>query len=147
MHHWLWLGSSLLHSATQSVVVQNLSPNTRYEFVVRLHVDQTSSAWSSVAFHRTSPAGNLTPHGGSSAPLLLSYPWFLCSFDLSWIIYLDVFLIEHCCLCVQRLASLLREWEWLWSRTTPLWCRGGSPRSPTWPWRTTPSCTPPRRRG
>lgn len=39
-------------------MVQNLSPNTRYEFVVRLHVDQTSSAWSPVVFHRTLPAGN-----------------------------------------------------------------------------------------
>lgn len=47
-----------VHSITQSVMVQNLDPNTRYEFVVRLHVDQISSPWSSVVYHRTLPAGN-----------------------------------------------------------------------------------------
>lgn len=46
-----------VHSTTQTVVVQNLDPNTRYEFVVRLHVDQISSPWSSVVYHRTLPAG------------------------------------------------------------------------------------------
>lgn len=46
-----------VHSSTQMVVVQNLDPNTRYEFVVRLHVDQVSSPWSSVVYHRTLPAG------------------------------------------------------------------------------------------
>lgn len=47
-----------VHSTAQSVVVQNLDPSTRYEFVVRLHVDQMSSPWSSVVYHRTLPAGN-----------------------------------------------------------------------------------------
>lgn len=47
-----------VHSTKQSVMVQNLDPNTRYEFVVRLHVDQMSSPWSSVVYHRTQPAGN-----------------------------------------------------------------------------------------
>lgn len=47
-----------LHSTKQSVVVQNLIPNTRYEFVVRLHVDQMSSPWSLVVYHQTLPAGN-----------------------------------------------------------------------------------------
>uniref|UniRef100_A0A3Q3WNT7 Protogenin n=1 Tax=Mola mola TaxID=94237 RepID=A0A3Q3WNT7_MOLML len=45
-----------LQIPTQTVVVQNLAPNTRYEFVVRLHVDQISSPWSSVVYHRTPPA-------------------------------------------------------------------------------------------
>lgn len=47
-----------VHSAKQSVMVQNLEPNTRYEFVVRLHVDQMSSPWSPVVYHQTLPAGN-----------------------------------------------------------------------------------------
>lgn len=51
------LRTLFVHSATQMVVVQNLDPNTRYEFVVRLHVDQISSPWSSVVYHRTLPAG------------------------------------------------------------------------------------------
>ncbi len=49
---------SFVHSTKQSVMVPNLDPNTRYEFVVRLHVDQMSSPWSSVVYHRTLPAGN-----------------------------------------------------------------------------------------
>lgn len=39
-------------------MVQNLDPNTRYEFVVRLHADQMSSPWSSVVYYQTLPAGN-----------------------------------------------------------------------------------------
>lgn len=39
-------------------MVQNLAPSTRYEFVVRLHVDQMSSPWSSVVYHQTRAAGN-----------------------------------------------------------------------------------------
>lgn len=48
------------HRATQSAVIPNLEPNTRYEFMVRLHVDQISSSWSSVVYHQTLPAGNQT---------------------------------------------------------------------------------------
>jgi len=46
-----------LHSTKQSVMVQNLVQNTRYEFVVRLHVDMMSSPWSSVVYHQTLAAG------------------------------------------------------------------------------------------
>ena len=46
-----------VHSTKQSMMVQNLDPNTHYEFVVRLHVDQMSSPWSSVVYNRTLPAG------------------------------------------------------------------------------------------
>ena len=44
-------------SINQSVIVNDLEPNTRYEFVVRLHVDQLSSPWSSVVYQRTLPSG------------------------------------------------------------------------------------------
>uniref|UniRef100_A0A3P9PJB6 Protogenin homolog b (Gallus gallus) n=1 Tax=Poecilia reticulata TaxID=8081 RepID=A0A3P9PJB6_POERE len=47
----------------QSVMVQDLIPNTRYEFVVRLHVDQMSSSWSSVVYHQTLPAPSRPPAG------------------------------------------------------------------------------------
>ncbi|KAM3609193.1 uncharacterized protein V6R79_010862 [Siganus canaliculatus] len=54
----------------QSVTIQNLDPNTRYEFVVRLHVDQMSSPWSSVVFHRTSPSAPSHPPAGVRVTLI-----------------------------------------------------------------------------
>ncbi|XP_073327917.1 protogenin B [Pagrus major] len=50
-----------LQTTKQSVMVQSLDPNTRYEFVVRLHVDQMSSPWSSVVYHQTLPAAPSQP--------------------------------------------------------------------------------------
>lgn len=38
-------------------MVQGLEPNTKYEFAVRLHVDQLSSPWSPVVYHTTLPEG------------------------------------------------------------------------------------------
>ncbi|XP_068169503.1 protogenin B-like [Antennarius striatus] len=55
---------------TQSATVQNLYSNTRYEFVVRLHVDQMSSSWSSVVYHRTLPAAPSQPPGGVRVTLI-----------------------------------------------------------------------------
>ncbi|XP_034442893.1 protogenin B-like isoform X1 [Hippoglossus hippoglossus] len=54
----------------QSVMVQNLVANTRYEFVVRLHVDQMSSPWSSLVYHRTLPAAPSQPPGGLRVTLI-----------------------------------------------------------------------------
>ncbi|KAJ0029354.1 hypothetical protein NQD34_004351 [Periophthalmus magnuspinnatus] len=45
-----------LQTTKQTVVILKLHPNTRYEFVVRLHVDQMSSPWSSVVYHQTLPS-------------------------------------------------------------------------------------------
>ncbi|XP_076863355.1 protogenin B [Brachyhypopomus gauderio] len=42
-----------LQTPEQTVLVQDLKPNTRYEFAVRLHMDQMSSAWSSPIYERT----------------------------------------------------------------------------------------------
>ncbi|XP_012735887.2 protogenin B [Fundulus heteroclitus] len=55
--------SAILYIQTtkQSVTVHDLIPNTQYEFVVRLHVDQMSSSWSSVVHHRTLPAAPSHP--------------------------------------------------------------------------------------
>ena len=39
------------------MLVQGLEPNTKYEFAVRLHVDQLSSPWSPVVYHSTLPEG------------------------------------------------------------------------------------------
>ncbi|XP_068596046.1 protogenin B-like [Brachionichthys hirsutus] len=59
-----------LQTTTQSVKVQTLYSNTRYEFVVRLHVGQVSSSWSSVVYHRTLPAAPSRPPGGVRATLI-----------------------------------------------------------------------------
>ncbi|XP_045893175.1 protogenin B-like [Micropterus dolomieu] len=59
-----------LQIAKQSVMVQNLEPNTRYEFVVRLHVDQMSSPWSPVVYHQTLPAAPSQPPAGVRVTLI-----------------------------------------------------------------------------
>lgn len=42
-------------------MVKDLQPNTRYEFAIRLHVDQLSSPWSPVVYQSTFADGNLPP--------------------------------------------------------------------------------------
>ncbi|XP_051978490.1 protogenin B-like [Xyrauchen texanus] len=42
-----------LQTTEQTVKVTGLRPNTRYEFAVRLHMDQMSSPWSSTVYERT----------------------------------------------------------------------------------------------
>ncbi|KAK2917728.1 hypothetical protein Q8A73_004474 [Channa argus] len=59
-----------LQTSKQSVVVQNLHPNTHYEFVVRLHVDQMSSPWSSVFNCWTLPAAPSQPPPGLRVTLI-----------------------------------------------------------------------------
>ncbi|XP_008310710.1 protogenin B-like [Cynoglossus semilaevis] len=59
-----------LQTTKQNVVVLNLGPNTRYEFVVRLHVDQMSSPWSSVVYHQTLPAAPGQPPAGVRVTLI-----------------------------------------------------------------------------
>ncbi|CAI5665082.1 unnamed protein product [Oreochromis niloticus] len=59
-----------LQTTKQSVTVQKLDPNTRYEFVVRLHVDQMSSPWSSVVHHQTLPAAPSQPPAGVRVTLI-----------------------------------------------------------------------------
>ncbi|XP_066540559.1 protogenin A [Hoplias malabaricus] len=44
-----------LQTGDQSLLVKNLEPNTRYEFAVRLHVDQLTSPWSPVVYQSTLP--------------------------------------------------------------------------------------------
>uniref|UniRef100_A0A8C2ZGL7 Protogenin homolog b (Gallus gallus) n=1 Tax=Cyclopterus lumpus TaxID=8103 RepID=A0A8C2ZGL7_CYCLU len=59
-----------LQTTRQRVMVQDLDPNTRYEFVVRLHVDQMSSPWSSVFHHQTLPAAPSQPPTGVRVSLI-----------------------------------------------------------------------------
>lgn len=41
----------------QRLLVRDLEPNTKYEFAVRLHLDQLSSPWSPVVYRSTFPKG------------------------------------------------------------------------------------------
>ncbi|XP_077372248.1 protogenin B-like [Festucalex cinctus] len=59
-----------LQTNKENVTVQNLNSNTRYEFVVRLHVDQMSSPWSHVVYHRTQPAAPRRPPTGVRLTLI-----------------------------------------------------------------------------
>nr|XP_020640544.1 protogenin [Pogona vitticeps] len=44
-----------LQTSETHLLVQGLEPSTKYEFAVRLHVDQLSSPWSPVVYHTTLP--------------------------------------------------------------------------------------------
>lgn len=112
-----------VHSTKQSVLVQNLHPNTRYEFVVRLHVDQMSSPWSSVVYHQTLPAGKILDNTVRSfcndyVAFCVSH-YFLYYADSSEIIaYFAVnfsasgyYLLLMWMNCVQHLANHLQECE------------------------------------
>nr|XP_057931096.1 protogenin B-like [Doryrhamphus excisus] len=59
-----------LQTTKENVTVQNLDPNTRYEFVVRLHVDQMSSPWSPAVYHHTLPAAPRRPPTGLRVTLI-----------------------------------------------------------------------------
>ncbi|XP_038155205.1 protogenin B-like [Cyprinodon tularosa] len=59
-----------IQTTKQSVMVRDLLPNTQYEFVVRLHVDEMSSSWSSVVYHQTAPAAPSRPPAGVRVTLI-----------------------------------------------------------------------------
>ncbi|XP_037109388.1 protogenin B-like [Syngnathus acus] len=59
-----------LQTTQENAAMQTLEPNTRYEFVVRLHVDQMSSPWSHVVYHRTKPAAPRRPPTGVRLTLI-----------------------------------------------------------------------------
>lgn len=48
---------SLFYRSEQSLLVKELEPNTKYEFAIRLHIDQLSSPWSPVVYQSTFPEG------------------------------------------------------------------------------------------
>ncbi|XP_061559333.1 protogenin A-like [Phycodurus eques] len=50
-----------LQTNEQSLLVQNLQPNTKYEFAIRLHIDQLSSPWSPVVYQSTFPEAPTLP--------------------------------------------------------------------------------------
>ncbi|CAL8243246.1 unnamed protein product [Lota lota] len=50
-----------LQTSEEQLLVQDLEPNTRYEFAIRLHLDQLSSPWSPVVYQNTFPEAPTQP--------------------------------------------------------------------------------------
>ncbi|XP_063170395.1 protogenin [Candoia aspera] len=59
-----------LQTPETHLMVQGLEPNTKYEFAVRLHVDQLSSPWSLVVYHTTLPEAPAGPPLGVKVTLI-----------------------------------------------------------------------------
>ncbi|XP_074090717.1 protogenin [Macrotis lagotis] len=59
-----------LQTSETHMLVQSLEPNTKYEFAVRLHVDQLSSPWSPVVYHSTLPEAPTGPPVGVKVTLI-----------------------------------------------------------------------------
>ncbi|XP_049980373.1 protogenin [Alexandromys fortis] len=59
-----------LQTSETHMLVQGLEPNTKYEFAVRLHVDQSSSPWSPVVYHSTLPEAPTGPPVGVKVTLI-----------------------------------------------------------------------------
>ncbi|KAF7660585.1 hypothetical protein LDENG_00279200 [Lucifuga dentata] len=50
-----------LQTNEQNLLVQGLEPNTKYEFAIRLHIEQLSSPWSPVVYQSTFPEAPTLP--------------------------------------------------------------------------------------
>uniref|UniRef100_A0A3P9KFN3 Protogenin n=1 Tax=Oryzias latipes TaxID=8090 RepID=A0A3P9KFN3_ORYLA len=59
-----------LQTNEQSFVVRDLEPNTKYEFAVRLHIDQLSSPWSPVVYQTTLPEAPTQPPSNVKVTLI-----------------------------------------------------------------------------
>ncbi|XP_042331554.1 protogenin [Sceloporus undulatus] len=59
-----------LQTSETHLLVQGLEPSTKYEFAVRLHVDQLSSPWSPVVFQATLPEAPSGPPLGVKVTLI-----------------------------------------------------------------------------
>ncbi|KAM9313261.1 protogenin [Gastrophryne carolinensis] len=59
-----------LQTTEPQILVQELEANTKYEFAVRLHVDQMSSPWSPVVYYSTLPEAPSSPPVGVKVTLI-----------------------------------------------------------------------------
>ncbi|XP_034052791.1 protogenin A-like isoform X1 [Gymnodraco acuticeps] len=59
-----------LQTNEQNLLVRNLEPNTKYEFAIRLHIDQLSSPWSPVVYHSTLPDAPTLPPSNVKVTLI-----------------------------------------------------------------------------
>ncbi|XP_062819464.1 protogenin [Anolis carolinensis] len=59
-----------LQTSETQILVQGLEPSTKYEFAVRLHLDQLASPWSPVVYHSTLPEAPSGPPLGVKVTLI-----------------------------------------------------------------------------
>ncbi|XP_042345387.1 protogenin A-like [Plectropomus leopardus] len=59
-----------LQTHEQSLLVRDLEPNTKYEFAIRLHIDQLSSPWSPVVYQSTFPDAPTQPPSSVKVTLI-----------------------------------------------------------------------------
>uniref|UniRef100_A0A4W6BSB8 Protogenin n=1 Tax=Lates calcarifer TaxID=8187 RepID=A0A4W6BSB8_LATCA len=59
-----------LQTREQSLLVRDLEPNTKYEFAIRLHIDQLSSPWSPVVYQSTFPEAPMLPPSNVKVTLI-----------------------------------------------------------------------------
>uniref|UniRef100_A0A8D3E2R5 Protogenin n=1 Tax=Scophthalmus maximus TaxID=52904 RepID=A0A8D3E2R5_SCOMX len=59
-----------LQTNEQSLLVRDLEPNTKYEFAIRLHIDQLSSPWSPVVYQSTCPEAPMLPPSNVKVTLI-----------------------------------------------------------------------------
>ncbi|XP_047435816.1 protogenin A [Mugil cephalus] len=59
-----------LQTHEQNLLVQDLEPNTKYEFAIRLHIDQLSSPWSPVVYQTTFPEAPNQPPSNVKVTLI-----------------------------------------------------------------------------
>ncbi|XP_008335173.1 protogenin A isoform X2 [Cynoglossus semilaevis] len=59
-----------LPTSKQSLLVQDLEANTKYEFAVRLHLDELSSPWSPVVYESTFPDAPMLPPSNVKVTLI-----------------------------------------------------------------------------
>uniref|UniRef100_A0A7N6FDP9 Protogenin n=1 Tax=Anabas testudineus TaxID=64144 RepID=A0A7N6FDP9_ANATE len=59
-----------LQTCEQSILVRDLEPNTKYEFAIRLHIDQLSSPWSPVVYQSTFPEAPMMPPSNVKVTLI-----------------------------------------------------------------------------
>ncbi|XP_035507932.1 protogenin A [Morone saxatilis] len=59
-----------LQTSEQNLLVRDLEPNTKYEFAIRLHIDQLSSPWSPVVYQSTLPDAPTLPPSNVKVTLI-----------------------------------------------------------------------------
>uniref|UniRef100_A0A671YLS8 Protogenin n=1 Tax=Sparus aurata TaxID=8175 RepID=A0A671YLS8_SPAAU len=59
-----------LQTGEQSLLVRDLEPNTKYEFAIRLHLDQLPSPWSPVVYQSTFPDAPTLPPSNVKVTLI-----------------------------------------------------------------------------
>uniref|UniRef100_A0A672I590 Protogenin n=1 Tax=Salarias fasciatus TaxID=181472 RepID=A0A672I590_SALFA len=59
-----------LQTHEQNLLVRDLEPNTKYEFAIRLHIDQLSSPWSPVVYQSTFPEAPSRPPSNVKVTLI-----------------------------------------------------------------------------